>query len=70
MLNETNNLVGLAFAELEQAEMDFISGAEGTAEIQASPTLASPFTPYAVEISIGATVSGVSGLVSYTKDCL
>lgn len=50
--------------------MDFISGAEGTVEPQATPTIASPFTPYAIEISIGATVSAVSGLVSYTKDCL
>lgn len=70
MSNELNNLVGLSFTELNQEEMDFISGAEGTVEPQATPTIASPFTPYAIEISIGVTVSAVSGLVSYTKDCL
>ncbi|PTI89129.1 lichenicidin A2 family type 2 lantibiotic [Mammaliicoccus vitulinus] len=68
MKNE--NIIGKSFMELEQEEMDFISGAEGTVEPQATPTISSAVC---VRVSLGVSAAGASFVVSYvasaTSDC-
>ncbi|ANB57096.1 type 2 lantibiotic, family protein [Anoxybacillus sp. B7M1] len=60
---------GNGFQEMSLEEMNFITGGNGTVQPQVTPVL-TPFTPYTPAISGGAAVSAVSGLVSYTKDCI
>lgn len=61
---------GKGFHELEFEEMSFISGGNGTADPQATPTILTTLAPYTPGISLGGGISAVSGLVSYTKDCI
>ncbi|EQA7703566.1 lichenicidin A2 family type 2 lantibiotic [Staphylococcus pseudintermedius] len=58
MKNET--IVGKSFMELDQAEMDFISGAEGTVDVQVTPS-----SVLCVRISLGVSAAGASFVASY-----
>lgn len=58
---------GKGFHEMDLEEMQFVAGGS-TVEPQWTPL--TPLTVYTIEISVSGTISAVSGLVSYTKDCL
>ncbi|MGE7021911.1 mersacidin/lichenicidin family type 2 lantibiotic [Solibacillus cecembensis] len=65
----TSHPSGTGFHELNEQEMMFIAGGNGEVETQATPLLTT-LTPATPAISWGGAVSAVSGLVSYTKDCI
>lgn len=60
---------GIGFHELSFEEMTFIAGGNGTVEPRVTPVLTT-LAPYTPAISIGGGLSAVSGLISYTKDCI
>lgn len=66
---------GASFTELTQEEMDFVTGAKGSVQPQATPTVTTSSFPCINAVTsswvcIGIGVSAVSGLVSYTKRCV
>lgn len=65
-----NHPAGKGFHELSQEEMFFVAGGNGDVEPQVTPTVLTTLAPYTPAISIGGGISAVSGLVSYTKDCI
>lgn len=69
--SETNmeNPVGRSFQEMDIQEMNFVTGGNGTADPDASPTITTVTTLSKGGLISGA-VSAVSGLVSYTKKCI
>lgn len=70
MQMKNENIIGKSFVELEQAEMDFISGAEGTVEPQATPTISSVAC---IRVSVGVSAAGASFVTSFvasaTSNC-
>lgn len=74
-MTRSNNLVGPSFEELSQEEMDFVTGARGTVQPMATPTVTTSSIPCinittSSAVCIGGGISAVSGLVSYTKNCI
>lgn len=66
---------GASFTELTQEEMDFITGANGLAQPQATPTVVTSSVPCinittSSWVCISGGISAISGLVSYTKRCI
>ncbi|WP_353888239.1 mersacidin family lantibiotic [Arcanobacterium pinnipediorum] len=66
---------GASFTELTQEEMDFITGANGSAQPHATPTVTTSSFPCinittSSWVCISGGVSALSGLVSYTKRCI
>lgn len=60
---------GASFDELSQSEMDFITGATGSVQSRATPTIVTATTASSY-MCISASISALSGLVSYTKQCI
>lgn len=61
---------GKGFHEMSLEEMNFVAGGNSNFKPQATPTVLTTLAPYTPAISIGTGLSAVSGLVSYTKDCI
>ena len=60
---------GASFDDLSQNEMDFVTGATGTVQPLVTPTIVAA-TVASSYMCISASISAVSGLVSYTKKCI
>lgn len=70
--SDTNmeNPVGKSFQEMDLQEMSFVTGGNGEADPDATPTTITTVTTLSKGGLISGAVSAVSGLVSYTKKCI